>query len=305
MKSKRLMMEEKSPGLSESQEKEKLAVPLSRRKNILYAGADDLDKSREIKLEEIDPKKLLEKAQLVRLSDSNKKNYVVIKFSYVLYDVAAGKVGLFSREDVNHHFEKAKHSLLLSSGLEQFYGAIYSGKKIVLNAYHPFTQKIGAYVNCFWLPFVSYREFPFPVRFNALAFRKKEGRHYAFYIHYAVLKPNSLFPRRPFELHYPGFRPVHDYIPGREKHPHLPHLRPRGQQGAAHPLPSARKIPRKNPAIPLRHHGLLHPEHLPGLHDSGHLCRPQQRHHGPRPARKRIQKTALLRDSDELKHREG
>lgn len=208
------MMEEKSSGLSESQEKEKLAVPLSRRKNILYAGADDLDKSREIKLEEIDPKKLLEKAQLVRLSDSNKKNYVVIKFSYVLYDVAAGKVGLFSREDVNHHFEKAKHSLLLSSGLEQFYGAIYSGKKIVLNAYHPFTQKIGAYVNCFWLPFVSYREFPFPVRFNALAFRKKEGRHYAFYIHYAVLKPNSLFPRRPFELHYPGFRPVKDKFLG-------------------------------------------------------------------------------------------
>lgn len=44
-------MEEKSPGLSESQEKEKLAVPLSRRKNILYEGADDLDKSQEIKLE--------------------------------------------------------------------------------------------------------------------------------------------------------------------------------------------------------------------------------------------------------------
>lgn len=208
------MMEEKSLGLSENQEKEKLAVPLSRRKDILYNGAADLDKSQEIKLERIDPKKLLEKAQLVRLSDFNKKNYIVIKFSYVLYDAASGKVGLFSREEVNHHFEKAKHSLLLSSGLEQFYGAIYSGKKIVLNAYHPFTQKMGAYVNCFRLPFVSYREFPFPVRFNALAFRKKEGRHYAFYIHYAVLKPNSLFPQRPFELHYPGFRPVKDKFLG-------------------------------------------------------------------------------------------
>lgn len=208
------MMESKSHGAFENQEKEKLAVPLSRRKDFLYSCPDSLDKNTEIDLEKIDPKKLLEKAQLVRLSDSNKKNYIVIKFSYVLYDVATRKVGLFSREEGNHNFQQAKYSLLLSSGLEQFYGAIYDGRHIILNAYHPFTQKIGAYVNCFQLPFVSYQEFPFPVRFNALAFRKKEGRHYAFYIHYAVLKPNSSFPRRKFELHYPGFRPVKDKFLG-------------------------------------------------------------------------------------------
>lgn len=208
------MMENKSRGPFENQEKEKLAVPLSRKKDFLHGCSDSLDKDTGIDLEKIDPKELLEKARLVRLSDSNKKNYIVIKFSYVLYDVVAGKVGLFSREEGNHHFQQAKYSLLLSSGLEQFYGAIYDGKHIILNAYHPFTQKIGAYVNCFQLPFVSYREFPFPVRFNALAFRKKEDRHYAFYIHYAVLKSNSSFPRRKFELHYPGFRTVKDKFLG-------------------------------------------------------------------------------------------
>ena len=38
---------------------------------------------------------------------------------------------------------------------------------------------------------------------------------------------------------------------------------------------AAGKIPGKNPAIPLRHYGLLYPDHLPGFHDPGPLRRPQ------------------------------
>lgn len=85
------MMEEKSPGLSESQEKEKLAVPLSRRKNILYAGADDLDKSREIKLEEIDPKKLLERLSSSGCQTPTRKIMLSLNFPMFFMTLLPGK----------------------------------------------------------------------------------------------------------------------------------------------------------------------------------------------------------------------
>lgn len=78
---------------------------------------------------------------------------------------------------------------------------------------------------------------------------------------------------------------------------------PRREQGAASAAAAAHKIPGQDPPVPFRHHGLLHPDHPSGLHDAGHLRRPQQRHHGQGPAKRRIQETPFLPDPDGLKER--
>ena len=115
-------------------------------------------------LRKIDPVKLLRAAKIRRLKDEDKPNYIVIKFAYVLYDPRSNEIGLFARVDNKHTQCIGSHSLLLASGLEEYYGAMDMNGLMVLNSYAPFTRKLGAFVNEFEIPFTRFKEIPYPVR---------------------------------------------------------------------------------------------------------------------------------------------
>ncbi|WP_457795371.1 hypothetical protein [Horticoccus sp. 23ND18S-11] len=152
----------------------------------------------------VDPSMLLRAAKVRLLSDEDKARYIVIKFSYVLFDPVKNAVALIDRVGGRHKQSVGKHSLLLSSGMDGFYGALELGGENFFNSYYPFTRKLGALVNEFALPFVSYKEFSHPVRHFAFVVRKLNERYYAFFIHLAVLMKGGRFPRTEFSLDYPN-----------------------------------------------------------------------------------------------------
>ena len=185
-------------------EKPKISIPLTDLAvKIQSANGAAFVRSYEDPDQYVDPAHLLRGAQIRQLSDKDKPDYIVIKFAYVLYDPTRNAVGVIDRVGGRHTNMVSEHSILLSSGLEQFYGASDVGANIVLNSYQPFTRKLGALVNEFELPMVKYKELDYPTRHFAFAARKSGNRYYAFFIHLAVLTSNTRFPRGAFPLNYP------------------------------------------------------------------------------------------------------
>lgn len=185
-------------------EKPKISIPLSELAvDIRSANGEAFVRTYEDPQQYVDPMYLLQGARIRMLSDEQKSNYIVIKFAYILYDPKRNAIGVIDRVDGRHSNMVSEHSILLSSGLEQFYGATEVGANVVLNSYQPFTRKLGALANEFELPMVRYKEIDYPSRHFAFAARKSGDRYYAFFIHLAVLASASRFPRGAFPLKYP------------------------------------------------------------------------------------------------------
>jgi hypothetical protein len=149
---------------------------------------------------EADPLAVLRNARVRPLSDAEKPNYLVIKFSYLVRDPETGGVAAFSRVKGRHASIVADHSTLLSAGVDNDLGAIDVGGTLAENATYPLMRKMGGLVGSLELTPRAYKGLPRATRCSAWVVRVVNGKNYLFLIHVANLLPGAPFPRDTFPL---------------------------------------------------------------------------------------------------------
>lgn len=153
-----------------------------------------------------DPFSILRNARTRKLTEEDKPNFLVIKFSYLVRDPETNAIAAFSRVKGKHNSIVADHSVLLSSGIDSELGALNVGGTIAENASYPIMKKLGALTGSLELTARKYTELTHPTRSSAWAARAVNGKNYLFFIHIANLIPGAVFPKDSFPLNYPSKR---------------------------------------------------------------------------------------------------
>jgi len=205
------------PNESEHLEKSKLAVPLRGRNR---TGRDFIDAFEAGDHLGLDHEALLAAARKVELGDRNKPHHIVLKVSYIIVDPEpVFRVAVFNRKQKSKsnprgHRNKTGNSVILSAGIENEFSLKKHENGWLINPYYPLSHKLGAYLSEVELPLLYNQTRDYIQRYSLFVFRRDGERHYAFYIHVAVLNHPNRFPVRPRALvgtskdEFKGFIPL-------------------------------------------------------------------------------------------------
>lgn len=139
----------------------------------------------------IDYDALLMISEPVDFSKESKTAFLVMRLSCIFVDDARKRVGVVHRGDA-HQQNAQMESVLVSSELIQAYDCVKVSNGLVINKYHPFTRKLGAYLGLFDIE-----------RKRLLACLRRQRdvktggmRYYVFFVHVAYLAEAAMLPTK-------------------------------------------------------------------------------------------------------------